>query len=73
MKALEESRRRAEMMLAEARREAERRALAVREAVADEIGFVPKKKPLLLALAAGTVGFAMAFALRKRSRGRLRR
>lgn len=59
------------MLLAEARSEAERRADAVREAVSRDLGIVPKKQPLLLAVAAGTVGFALAWAWRKkRSRGR---
>ena len=48
------------MLLAEARSEAERRADAVREAVSRDLGIVPKKQPLLLAVAAGTVGFALA-------------
>lgn len=65
---IEEARARAEDLIAEARREAERRISDVRGAVQGELGFLPKKKPLLLALAAGAGGFALAFALRRRRR-----
>lgn len=57
---LEEARRAAEVRLEETRREAERRLTEVREAVSTEVGFVPKRKYLLLALAAGAAGFALA-------------
>ncbi len=72
MSTLEESRQRAEMLLAEARGEAERRALAVRDAVSRDLGIVPKKQPLLLAVAAGAVGFALAWGWRKKRRARSR-
>ncbi len=66
MSSLDESRQRAEMLLAEARSEAERRAVAVRDAVSRDLGIVPKKQPLLLAAAAGAVGFALAYGWRKK-------
>lgn len=42
------------------RRDAELRLNQVRTALATEIGIVPRKKTILLALAAGAVGFALA-------------
>ena len=66
MSSLDESRQRAEMLLAEARSEAQRRATAVRDAVSRDLGIVPKKQPLLLAVAAGAVGFALAYGWRKK-------
>ena len=57
---VEEARREAELRLEQARREAEMRLAEVRASVASEIGFAPKKKYLLLLLAAGAGGFAIA-------------
>ena len=55
---LEEARREAERRLEESRRQAELRLAEVRTAVKTEVGFVPRKKYLLMALAAGAAGFA---------------
>jgi hypothetical protein len=67
---LEEARRAAELRLEETRREAEQRLAEVRSAVGTEVGFLPDKKYLLLALAAGAVGFTLALR-RGRRRKRL--
>ena len=69
---LEEARRAAELRLAETRREAEERLAEVRTAVRTEVGVLPKKKYVLLTLAAGAAGFALALRRgKKRSRKRL--
>jgi len=60
MSHLEEARREAERRLEESRREAELRLAEVRTAVKTEVGVLPKRKYVLLALAAGAAGFAMA-------------
>ena len=64
---LEEARREAERRVEEARREAEARLAEVRSAIETEVGFAPRRKYLLMALAAGAMGFAVAV---KRSRRR---
>lgn len=70
---LEEARRAAELRLAETRRQAEERLAEVRTAVKTEVGVLPKKKYVLLTLAAGAAGFALALRRgKKRSRKRLR-
>ena len=70
---LEEARRAAEMRLADTRRQAEERLAEVRTAVKTEVGVLPKKKYVLLTLAAGAAGFALALRRgKKRSRKRLR-
>jgi hypothetical protein len=67
-KQLDEARREAELRVAEARREAERRLTEVRSAVETEVGILPKKKHILMLLAAGAGGLALA--LRRGRRGR---
>jgi len=58
--------------LDEARREAERRMTDVRSAVETEVGILPRKKQILMLLAAGAGGFALALR-RGRRRQKLRR
>jgi hypothetical protein len=60
MSRLEDARREAERRIEESRREAELRLADVRSALQTEVGFAPKRKYLLLALAAGAMGFAVA-------------
>jgi hypothetical protein len=60
MSQLEEARREAERRLEESRREAELRLAEVRTAVKTEVGVLPKRKYVLMALAAGAAGFAVA-------------
>lgn len=67
-KELEEARRQAELRVAEARRQAELRLTEVRAAVETEVGILPKKKHVLLLLAAGAGGLALA--LRRGRRGK---
>lgn len=70
---LEEARRAAELRLEQARREAEERLVEVRTAVKTEVGILPKKKYVLLTLAAGAAGFALALRRgKRRSRKRLK-
>jgi hypothetical protein len=71
---LEEARREVERRLEESRREAELRLAEVRTAVKTEVGVLPKKKYLLMALAAGAAGFAVALGAgrRKKLSGRTR-
>jgi hypothetical protein len=64
---LEEARREAERRLEESRREAELRLAEVRTAVKTEVGVLPKKKWVMMALAAGAAGFAVAVR-KKRTR-----
>ncbi len=63
---LEEARREAERRIEESRREAELRLAEVRSALETEVGFAPKRKYLLMALAAGAMGFAVAVRRGKR-------
>ena len=65
---LEAARREAERRLEESRREAELRLAEVRTAVKTEVGVLPKRKYILMALAAGAAGFAVAVR-RGRRRG----
>jgi hypothetical protein len=70
---LEEARRAAEVRLVETRRQAEERLAEVRTAVRTEVGILPKKRYVLLTLAAGAAGFALALRRgKKRSRKRLK-
>ena len=70
---LEEARRAAEIRLELTRRQAEERLAEVRTAVQTEVGILPKKKYVLLTLAAGAAGFALALRRgKKRSRKRLK-
>ena len=72
---LEEARREAERRLEQSRREAELRLAEVRTAVETEVGILPRKKYLLMALAAGAAGFALALrrkGKRRRSRKKLK-
>lgn len=66
---LEEARRQAELRVEQARREAEKRLTDVRTAVETEVGILPKKKHVLMLLAAGAAGMALALRRgRKKSR-----
>lgn len=65
---LDEARREAESRLEEARRDAETRLTEVRSALETEVGFAPKRKYLLMALAAGAMGFAVALKRRRRKK-----
>jgi hypothetical protein len=47
------------------RRRAEEALSNVRSAISGEVGFAPKRPYLLLALAAGAVGFALALRRRR--------
>ncbi|HSF38395.1 MAG TPA: hypothetical protein VLT87_01305 [Thermoanaerobaculia bacterium] len=70
---LEEARRAAEIRLEQTRRQAEERLAEVRTAVQTEVGILPKKRYVLLTLAAGAAGFALALRRgKKRSRKRLK-
>jgi len=66
MSRLEDARREVEQRIEESRREAERRLAEVRSALETEVGFAPKRKYLLMALAAGAMGFAVALGRRRR-------
>lgn len=70
---LEEARREAERRLEESRREAELRLAEVRTAVKTEVGVLPKRKYLLMTLAAGAAGFAVALRGRRRKQKKLRK
>src|ERR1700710_1178751 len=63
---LEEARREAERRLGESRRHAELRLAEVRTAVKTEVGVLPKRKWVLMALAAGAAGFAVALKKKRR-------
>ena len=69
---LEEARLAAERRLEETRREAELRLAEVRTAVKTEVGVLPKKKYLLMTLAAGAAGFAVALGRRRHKRKKLK-
>jgi hypothetical protein len=68
---LDAARREAELRLERSRREAEMRLSEVRGALETEVGFAPKKKYLLLLLAAGAGGLALA--LKRGSKPRRRK
>jgi hypothetical protein len=72
MSRLEDARREVELRIEESRREAERRLADVRSALETEVGFAPKRKYLLMALAAGAMGFAVALGRRSRRRKKLK-
>jgi hypothetical protein len=67
---LKEARREAERRLEESRRAAELRLSEVRTAVKTEVGVLPKRKWVLMALAAGAAGFAVALRKTKRRKQR---
>lgn len=67
---LEEARRQAELRIEQARREAEKRLTDVRIAVQTEVGVLPKKKHVLMLLAAGAAGMALAMRRGRKSRRR---
>jgi len=71
MKELDSARSAAEARLEASRRDAEDRLAAIRTSLTREVGFAPKKAYLLLLLAAGATGFALA--LRRFGRRRPRR
>ena len=67
---LEEARRQAELRVEQARREAEKRLTDVRTAV----GVLPRKKHVLMLLAAGAAGMALALRRgRRKSRRKLKK
>lgn len=71
MSRLEEARQEAERKLEESRRLAAERMADVKQVIGEEIGWVPKTAPWVLALAAGAGGFALgAKALKRRRRRR---
>jgi hypothetical protein len=72
MSRVDEARREAELRVAEARREAERRLTEVRAAVETEVGILPKKKHVLLLMAAGAAGLALALRRGRRPRRKLK-
>ena len=55
-----------ELRIEQSRRRAEERLAEVREAVAEEVGRVPRNATLLLAGVAAAVGFALAMRGRRR-------
>lgn len=67
---LDEARREAELRLERSRREAEMRLQEVRGALETEVGFAPKKKYLLMILAAGAGGLALALKKGRKARRR---
>lgn len=67
MNRLEEARLEVERRLEESRREAETRLAQVRAAVETEVGILPKKRFVWMAVAVGAAGFALAM---RRSRRR---
>ena len=69
---LEEARRQAELRLVQSRREAETRLTEVRSAIQTEVGFAPKRKYLVLLLAAGAGGLALALRKGRKTRKKLR-
>jgi hypothetical protein len=69
---LEEARQEAARRLEESRRQAELRLSDIRTAIETEVGFTPKRKYMLMALAAGAMGFAVALK-RGRRRKKLKR
>jgi hypothetical protein len=75
MSRLEDARREAERRLEESRRTAEERLADVRAAVESELGVVPRRGYMALALLAGAAGFALAFkgVPGRRKRKRVRR
>lgn len=74
MSRLDEARREAKRRLEASRRAAEERLADVRAAVESELGVVPRRGYMVLALLAGAAGFAVAFkGLGRRRRKRIRR
>jgi hypothetical protein len=74
MSAVEDARREAERRLEESRRQAVESLAAVRTVVEEEIGWVPRRAPWILALVAGAGGFALGLkALKRRSKRPSRR
>ena len=71
MNRLEEARLEVERRLEESRREAEARLAEVRGAVESEVGILPKKRYVWMAMAVGAAGFALAMR-RSRRRKKLR-
>ncbi|HEX4961528.1 MAG TPA: hypothetical protein VF173_11860 [Thermoanaerobaculia bacterium] len=65
---LDEARREAERRIEASRREAEARLADVRSALETEVGFAPKRKYLMMALAAGAMGFAIALRRSRRQK-----
>jgi hypothetical protein len=72
MNRVEEARRAVELRLEATRREAEQRLAEVRSAVESEVGFAPGKGYILLALAAGAAGFALALRRGRRPTKKLK-
>jgi len=72
MSRVDEARHEAEIRVTEARREAERRLAEVRTAVETEVGILPKKKHVLMLMAAGAAGLALALRRGRKSRRKLK-
>lgn len=70
MSRVEEARREAERQLEESRRLAVERLAEAKEVVSNEIGWIPKGAPWLLALVAGAGGFALGFRRKSKRRKR---
>jgi hypothetical protein len=68
----EDRRRESELEIEQSRRAAEERLAEVREAVAAEVGRVPRNATLVMAGLAAAAGLALALRIRRR-RGRRRR
>ena len=67
---LDEARREAELRLERTRREAEMRLSEVKGALETEVGIVPRKKYLVMLLAAGAGGLALALRKGRKARRR---
>ncbi len=63
----------AQRRLEEARRDVELRLGDLREAVEEELGFLPRRRYWLVAAVAGAAGLALAIGRRKRKRRRMTR
>ena len=73
MSRVEEARRQAEEKLEQSRREVETRLADVKAAVASELGVVPRRSYMVLALLAGAGGFVLGMkGKRRRSRSEKR-
>jgi hypothetical protein len=70
---LEEARREAELRLERSRKAAEARLTEVRSAIETEVGFAPKKKYIMMLLAAGAGGLALALRGRRKARRKLKK
>jgi len=72
MSRLDEARRQAELKLEQSRRDVEQRLAEVKAAVESELGVVPRRSYMVLALLAGAGGFVLGMKGMKRRPRRLR-